>query len=245
MGCGTSALMSENADIKAKVRPMIKRLDDVRRRRIIQKGSTPSKKELLACEDCDKTTNSDSLGSKSMPSEDSLDHGAAKIGRVVEEEKEEEEVKTIVECEIKKENTKQEGNHEKENTGNEAELEENDDDDGRCISPGSPSFRFYCVESIPQETENDLESHFDSPMKNLQTKSIEEHPVQALSDSSAELELHQRDSAATRHPKGKMNRKFRTVIHKGGQVKSFLHVKSCYNPACSGTHTHLLQEAAA
>ncbi|CAM8885668.1 unnamed protein product [Rhodiola kirilowii] len=244
MGCGNSTMSASenNADIKAKVRPMIKRrIDNLKKRRNLLRDSTLSKKELLSGEDCDKTsTNNDSLERKSVPSEDSTDRGVAKIFPVVEEE--EEEAKTIVKC------VKGEECHEKEKTGaeeteqeikgeNECELEEYDEDEGRRICPGSPSFRFYCVTSVPQDSDDDHESHIDSPQRNVETKMIEEHPASA---ESGEKE------SARRNSKRNINKKFRKVIHKGGHVKSLLSVKSCYNSPCS-THdkAHLLQEAAA
>uniref|UniRef100_A0A7N0TK15 Uncharacterized protein n=1 Tax=Kalanchoe fedtschenkoi TaxID=63787 RepID=A0A7N0TK15_KALFE len=203
MGCGSSTLAAENADIQARVRPIIKRrIDDIKRRRGHLKDSTLSKKELLAGEDCDKvSTNNDSLGRKSMPSEGSIEHGAAKIVPVVEEEEEEEEeAETSVECPKKNADNSEEGQEktemseetEQENSGGDLyELGENDEDEGRCISPGSPSFRFYCVESIPHDAEeDDHASHIDSPKQVLETKNIEEHPASAESAEVSCIRFH-------------------------------------------------------
>uniref|UniRef100_A0A7N0RAJ3 Uncharacterized protein n=1 Tax=Kalanchoe fedtschenkoi TaxID=63787 RepID=A0A7N0RAJ3_KALFE len=152
MGCGSSTLAAENPDIQARLRPMIKRcIDDVKRRRSVLKNATTlSKKELLlGGEDCDKmsSSNNNSRGRNSVPSDDSVQYGAAKIVPVVEWE----EAETVVKSPEKNEVSREEGEQEKEKEKTGAAV---DEDEGRCISPGSPSFRVYCVKSKDSATRN-------------------------------------------------------------------------------------------
>ncbi|XP_050259301.1 uncharacterized protein LOC126704360 [Quercus robur] len=118
----------------------------------------------------------------------------------------------------------------------EEEDEEDENDKVRYVSPGSPSFRVYCV---PYEDNNEEEGKEDSLYtKCLSGESAEsaESVVSVTSDDAQETKTKKKTNRG---------RRFTKAIRRTGPVKNLLNVKSCYYPSCSGNErARLLAEKA-
>ncbi|GLT83831.1 hypothetical protein SLE2022_021000 [Rubroshorea leprosula] len=88
--------------------------------------------------------------------------------------------------------------------------------DGALLSPGSPSFRVYCMDTLENEEDDGKED-------DIKTEDSVASDIVEPSNSS---------EGTVAEKKQKKGRKFRTILPKGKPVKNLLKVKSCYYPAC-------------
>ncbi|WCJ36320.1 hypothetical protein M5689_017524 [Euphorbia peplus] len=98
-------------------------------------------------------------------------------------------------------------------------------DDG--LYPGSPSFRFYFIDSLTDKDDDD---------KNSDKEDDSDKKSQTDRSSSADVDSVNSDSATKKKKKSRRIHRFRNVIPKGktASVRNLLNVRSCYKPLCGG-----------
>ncbi|XP_065872801.1 uncharacterized protein [Euphorbia lathyris] len=93
-----------------------------------------------------------------------------------------------------------------------------------CLYPGSPSFRFYFIDSL---TDKDDDDNYSDNEDDFDKKS------QIDRSSSVDAESINSDSASKTKKKSRRVHRLRNMIPKGRarSVKKLLSVRSCYNPS--------------
>uniref|UniRef100_A0A6P3YY74 chromatin modification-related protein EAF7-like isoform X1 n=1 Tax=Ziziphus jujuba TaxID=326968 RepID=A0A6P3YY74_ZIZJJ len=189
-------------------------------------------------------------------------------GKDRKEEDEEECNKNIIEAAEKKEvavekETTKEVNYEEEDDDDDDDEETSDDEGSEAkICPGSPSFRVYCIETLPNTQENETLPNkqendckkIDSPkdiathMKSYSTDSSingspnnekAKHTKSLSADSvhSMTLEASHDEVQVTKiKKKDKKVKKIRRAMRKGGPVKNLFKVQSCYHSSKGSSH---------
>uniref|UniRef100_A0A5B7CEV5 Uncharacterized protein n=1 Tax=Davidia involucrata TaxID=16924 RepID=A0A5B7CEV5_DAVIN len=209
MGCGASRLDAQGVAIQARLGPLLRRrIEDIRRRAHgdTLRDTTPSKKVLLV-DGSEEEENSQSdlddnarKGTGSSSSEDSLTHKHwTSNGASNKDEKSRGKVYYI---EAKEEVEEELG-------------EDEEDEEGREIGPGSPSFRIYFTDNLADD--NKRESAETTGEDGSSNKK-----------SQTGLEATGKGSVTKKVKRGRKRRSFRKVIPRGGQT-AVKNLMSCYS----------------
>ncbi|KAA8540649.1 hypothetical protein F0562_024432 [Nyssa sinensis] len=227
MGCGGSRLDAEGEVIPARLRPLLRRrIEDIRRRThgVSLRGGTPSKKILLV-DGSDEDDNSQS----------DLEDNAGKAGGSSTDDSLtpkhwKENVDKATNGDLSKEGSPKATNNTDEKTrdkvatredvGTETEegRDEDDDDEGGEIGPGSPSFRVFFIDNLADDNKKDGDDGSSNKKPQIGFEASPKDPV-------------------TQKVKKGRKRSFKVAMPKGGQaaVKNLL---TCYSTD-SHDHNHL------
>ncbi|KAG8644216.1 hypothetical protein MANES_11G109000v8 [Manihot esculenta] len=111
--------------------------------------------------------------------------------------------------------------------------------------PGSPSFRFYCIESLSNKDDGSSKCLYKDVDDDASDKKSEYEDCLATSESTNNSDA---GSETKTKKKGRKVIRLRRVIPKGrsGAVMNLLNVKSCYTPTCvrRRDNAHILAEKA-
>ncbi|KAH7528178.1 hypothetical protein FEM48_Zijuj05G0044700 [Ziziphus jujuba var. spinosa] len=169
-------------------------------------------------------------------------------GKDRKEEGEEECNKNIIEAAEKKEvavekETTKEVNYEEEDDDDDDDEETSDDEGSEAkICPGSPSFRVYCIETLPNTQENETlpnKQENDCSINGSPNNEKAKHTKSLSADSvhSMTLEASHDEVQVTKiKKKDKKVKKIRRAMRKGGPVKNLFKVQSCYHSSKGSSH---------
>ncbi|KAI3976089.1 hypothetical protein MKX01_016772 [Papaver californicum] len=243
MGCGASVPGPNDQDSEANtpgMRPIRRTIEEFKRRTRVITMSTPSSKQLL--HDGEHTDIDEHSQINSPPHDCSKRTFSPMIKEetcqdMYTEEKsvESENKKNIVHDQEKKleENKKERGVIKQ-------QLHKEEDEDGEVdedeeFTPGSPSFRMYCIASV----DNSMDSA-DSTHTNKEEDADAHHDEKTTNKSRrTESTVSCEGSVTTLVKKETKGKRFRRGLPNVGQaaVKNLLNVKSCYTP-CMNPHAH-------